>query len=72
MTAEQLIELFNNSFVLGKWPDRYEVDANTYANACQFVFTRRGGNREVDGKVRISLGPNNGLMFKNVELIFEK
>ena len=77
MTADELRKRFNELFGLNKWPDKYGVDAETYANCCQAVFTHSEESAtelyQEDNRVitiaRIALGPNNGLMFKNVELI---
>jgi len=78
MTAEELNQIFNNKYGLEKeWPKIYPVDAETYGNICQAFFTWaiESENEEIvwkDGNstlIRLALGPNNGLMFKNVELI---
>lgn len=77
MTAAELRRLFNNEFGLGSWPKTYEVDHETYANVCQafFSWAIKNENDELvwieDGKVliKVALGPNFGIMFKNVELI---
>ena len=70
MKTEELKSKFNNEFGLGEWPKTYEVDHETYAFCCQAVF-----NWIVEHKyypIIIELGPNNGLMFKNVELLLKK
>jgi uncharacterized protein YeaC (DUF1315 family) len=79
MTTAQLKSIFNNEFGLGKWPDKYEVDHETYANVCQAIFNWlvETGNAQnypclEQDKEAISLGPNNGIMFKNVELILSR
>ena len=73
MTAEELHKFFNDRFQMGQWPRSLEVDAATYGNVCQFIFehqaTRMISHNEEFSEVIISLGPNRGLMFKNVELI---
>ena len=77
MTAEELrIKLSNESIVNKKWPDHLEVDADTYANACQAIFDWAVEQDGVDvskdftlKRQTISFGINNGIMFKNVELI---
>lgn len=70
MTAQELIKKFNNEFSLKQWPETYEVDAITYANACQFLFSIKQ-KLPIDGKlwVNIAVGKRNGIMLKNVELI---
>jgi hypothetical protein len=67
-TTEELRRKFNNEFRLSKWPATYEVDSETYANVCQTIFEWAGDL----GLVKIAIGPNNGIMFKNVELILKK
>jgi hypothetical protein len=85
MTTEELRIKFNNEFGLGKWPETYEVDTETYANICQSIFEHQAktvnmywdviedGEQKPDIKtVAISLGRSNGIMFKNVELILKR
>ncbi len=72
MTVQELANKFNNEFGLDKWEAKYEVDAETYANVCQFIFNRNTKlkmNGIID--VHIVVGPNNGVLFKNVELIYK-
>lgn len=87
MTANQLIRMFNEDYGFSNdWPKVYKVDYHTYAHCCQYVFNHVIDNIEMffewdqikDGKpfqganiVGIAIGPNNGLMFKNVELILK-
>ena len=69
MTADELAHLFNTEFGLhDQWPRSYKVDGDTYANVCQRIFEyaiKTGPYREIT----IFIGPNNGIIFKNVELI---
>lgn len=71
MTAEQLIEKFNNDFGINPWPKTYGVDKETYAECCQYVFDdlleRDGGPL-----ITLSIGPNGGLLLKGIELIMKK
>lgn len=78
MTAIELIKFFNQEFSKETpWPESYEVDAETYANVCQFIFSKVVKEEEellADWgefyTIRISVGKkNSGIMFKNVELI---
>lgn len=78
MTAPELISLFNRTFGINPWPSTFEVDADTYANCVQFIFDKAyeyPGDivQHVHGqKIKvISLGENNGLLFKGVELILQ-
>lgn len=78
MTANQLLTQLNNTYSLDKWPKAYEVDHETYANCCQAVFNWlvETGNAQnypclESDKEAVSLGPNNGIMFKDVELILK-
>ena len=79
MTIEELRSYFNRVFSIEKeWPKTFEVDADTYANCCQAAFIRaeednltlifRSGRGDLSTR-QIWVGPNNGLMFKGVELI---
>lgn len=72
MTASELATELSDKFGMSKWPDHYEVDAETYANVCQHVFDGLvvDGNFGTFKRVKgLSLGQNNGIMFKNVEII---
>lgn len=80
MTVQELTKLFNQSFGdrLDKpWPKTYDVDHETYANVCQSLFEWKAervfvNNIKDDMKwIEISIGANNGIMFKNVELILK-
>lgn len=78
MTANELISHLNNTYGIDKeWPKTYEVDAETYANCCQFRFNKYEIHeilRIVPGSCssfQIYLGKNRGLMIKNTELIFK-
>lgn len=73
MTSNELISHFNRVYGIEKeWPKTYEVDADTYANCCQFIFNKLYDlyDRDEDITDHIS-GPNRGLMFKGVELILK-
>jgi hypothetical protein len=78
MTANELIGYFNEKFGLKEWPKTYEVDAETYGYCCQAVFDWTVKNYlynmipGVGFLVEIKLGQNNGLMFKNAELILKR
>lgn len=71
MTSNELRIQLNNTYGLGEWPKSIIVDHETYANVCQDIF-----DNVVDKKsgpwISITLGLNNGIMFKNVELILVK
>lgn len=74
MTAKELRVMFNEMYGIDKkWPATFEVSAETYANCCQFVFNYISEEMEWSGHhtEQIHLGRNNGLMFKNVELIYK-
>jgi len=75
MTAQTLREYLNTEYGLKKpWPKTLEVDAHTYACACQEIFDTF--EKETVGNVgyliELALGPHNGIMFKNVELILNE
>jgi hypothetical protein len=69
MTAQQLRDKLNREFgfIDRPWPRSIEVDADTYANCCQAIFDYVNENLNK----QVSLGvENNGLIFKNIELIY--
>lgn len=73
MTAEELITHFNRVYGMSNpWPTTYEVDPITYAHCCQKIFDHIKPTKDVMGGTLIQLGPNKGLMFKNVELILQR
>lgn len=77
MTVEELSSRLNNLFDK-EWPKTCEVDADTYANCCQAAFEKaeednlniilRSGRGDLATR-QVWVGPNNGLLFKGVELI---
>ncbi len=71
MTAIELRQKLNHEYgILKPWPDHLDVDADTYANACQAVFDSvDNSDGEFVKEEKVALGTNNGIMFKNVELI---
>ena len=83
MTANELRALFNESYGIDRsWPKTYEVDADTYANVCQAVFSNkisrgdaaRVGNEQAGtfySILDLAIGLNGGILFKNVELILK-
>lgn len=77
MKSQELAKLFGDRFGFTDWPKTYEVDADTYANCCQTVFSwalerQFPDTSEALFMLKIAVGPNNGLMFKNVELILKE
>jgi hypothetical protein len=69
--AEELIQYFNNAYGIEReWPKTFEVSAELYGRCCQTIFDREN-DKELAIKL-IKLGPNRGLMFKNVELIIRR
>lgn len=77
MTALELVNVMNNEFGLDKWPTTYEVDHETFANVCRYVFEWNLEHSTLVVKTHefnlltISVGLHNGIMFKNVELILK-
>lgn len=79
MTADELRLYFNDILSRGGDPDGlprslpsiYEVDHETYANVCQYIFDKKADevNQHI---IHIALGLNKGIMFKGVELILIK
>ena len=81
MTAQQFRDRIN------RWGDEYglenpypspeEVDADTYANVVKYLVNHRISKEDyvlIGNSKLISLffGPNNGIMFKGIELIFKE
>lgn len=69
MTPNELTAHMNNTFGLNQWPTWMNVDANTYAQVCNFLFEHL--HQQHLGHAIVSLGPNSGIMFKGVELLLE-
>lgn len=77
MTPDELYELWTKDVksIETPLPSKYEVDADTYAQCCQAIFINKG-MKFYDGHkgviiLNIVVGPNNGIMFKGVELILK-
>lgn len=84
MTYNELATLFNSEFgAHAPWPKIYNVDSETYGNVLDAIikskpvwdedktslyFTRNFETKNIVF-VTIIIGPNKGIMFKNVELI---
>lgn len=69
MTANEFIQKLNDIHPLGKWPETLKVSPDTYANCCQFAFNSSTQDDRYAMSIRIFIGPNKGLLFKNIELI---
>lgn len=69
MRLTELRAHLNNTYgIVKNWPKTLEVDAETYANACQAIFD---AGFKIGGVVDINVGDKNGLMYKGVELIYK-
>src|SRR5262245_21237884 len=76
MTARELIAKFSKEFGFSKWPVSYEVDGDTYGHVCQSILDYALQNKfpRLDREQfmwEIAVGPNNGILFKGVELILK-
>ncbi len=84
-SANDLKIYLNTEFGITKeWPKQFHVNSGTYADCCQAIFNHIINKSQniigaafKDNKleyyvIELSLGPNNGLMFKNVELILDR
>jgi hypothetical protein len=77
MNSDELAAHFDNEFGLTEWPKVYYVDAYTSASVCQAIFNwkvtegfyAKRGTKEVF--IEVAIGPHNGIVFKNVELILD-
>lgn len=76
MTANELREYFDKTYGLYTWPEKFEVDSETYANVCQEIFNKMGKHIALaysDGyEITVALGKSCGIKFKDVELILKK
>jgi hypothetical protein len=79
VTANDLRTYLNGISKSIEYPIILEVDAETYADVCQEIFNWHVGNHLVilvPGTgcelTHLALGQNNGIMFKNVELILRR
>lgn len=80
MTVIELTDFFNKEYGIEReWPKVKEVDHQTFANVCKFIFDYE--SKAVDPVFRLSngsraytvfLGQYGGIMFKNVELLLRK
>ncbi len=72
MTTKELSDKFNDDYGHNSpWPKEYKIDLETYKNILLLVFNARLPF-QVNGRVTILIGFNDGLMFKNVELLLEE
>lgn len=74
MTANELHIKFSHEYKLNKWPDTYEVDAETYGNVCHAILNSAVKIRK-NSSLRtayISIGEHNGIFFHGVELIIKR
>lgn len=73
MTAQELKNHLNNEFESCIWPRTYEVDYETYANVCNYIFelASKGPSDQIN-KINIYIGGNNKILFKSVELLLKK
>ena len=79
MTAEQFTRMLNINYGVEKeWPKELIVDAETYSLCCQAIIKRAKEDRDLyfnwdgfENRINIAIGKNDGIMFKNVELILK-
>lgn len=75
MTANELRKYLEDVYALGRWPLSLEVDAQTYANVCMFIFQNADAIRQYDRNlrelrhIRITVGSHGGIFFKDVEIV---
>jgi len=80
MNTNDLRKILNTLYEVNKeYPETYPVSPETYGNVCQDLFDHVSKieghiSDHVNGivRIKIALGPNNGILFKNVELIKAK
>lgn len=76
MTPNELYKKFAQEFGFGEWPKSYAVDAETYGNVSQSVLDWLLEHEFPDThkdyfSLPVAVGPNNGIMFKGVELLLK-
>ncbi len=71
MTEPELRNLLNDAWgIHDPWPPQLEVDADTYGHVCAVIFTKlQVRYTESRNYIKLSIGPNKGIMYKNIELI---
>jgi hypothetical protein len=77
---EELIAYLNNTYGIDKeWSREFEVSAELYGRVCQALINKAKADRDLYfnwiglvNAVSIAIGPHNGVMFKNVELIIKE
>jgi len=82
MTPNELRKVFNDHYdkngIEKSFPSPYEVDAETFGLVCQEAFNRleKQATEFYENPditiIRIAIGPNNGIMFKGIELVIKK
>lgn len=75
-TPNELFNYFATTYGATPWPQKYEVSPLLYARVCQAIINHivEKEHVKVIGEnflIGLIIGPNNGLMFKNVELILK-
>ena len=70
MTATELRDWLYRRYGMNKWPEDLDVDHETYANICQYIFDKKVSNP--NSALVVHLGKRNGIMFKNVELLIKR
>lgn len=68
-------ELYDKLYEL-KYPKEFEVDAETFGNLCKYIFDRipltldkASLEDSIHKSVKIYVGKNRGILYKNVEII---
>jgi len=74
MNSNDLISYMNRKFAMNPWPEKFEVDMETYGHVIEAIIKNKMELKdyaEMPGMISIELivGKSGGLMFKGVELI---
>jgi hypothetical protein len=76
MTAQELIQKLNKEYgIESRWPTFLEVDGETYANICQFIFDDKLKRVPYICKtviIPIAIGETGGIFFKGMEIILKR
>lgn len=73
MNHDELLNHLHDTYGIQNWPSTLEVDAETYGNICDWLFKKLHIlQQDSYGVIHLLLGPNQGIMFKHIELILVK
>ena len=72
MTVNEFIKHLNETYGLNSWPVFVAVDAETYGHVCNHILKHVVNLGDLPTLRYVSVGPHNGIMFKNIELLLKQ